>query len=403
VSEVLKISRARLLFVLGGMAALTPLSVDLYLPAIPSMSAALHATAAEGQMTVAAYMLGMCAGQLLYGRASDKYGRRPVLFAGLIVYILSSLGSALATNIETIVVLRLLQALGGCSTAVTSRATVFDVFDKHEGAKFLSTMVLIFGLAPLLGPVIGGWLTVGFGWRSTFWFLTLAGLAIAAGAYAFMPETKPRNTVQAQSSETLVQAYGAVLSNWPLMRSSLVTALGTAIILSFIATSPQLLMNVLHIPPEQFGFIFGINAVALIVSSQINRFLLSHFPPEALVGGAVVVVFCAGFALWLGAPYAQTLGIWTIIAPMCVIMGTLTIVNTNSTAIAQGHDRGRAGSVAAITGSMAFGSGSIAAAISGFVFDGTAGPLAVLVMTFMLIAGLLHISSLASNSRAPSH
>jgi DHA1 family bicyclomycin/chloramphenicol resistance-like MFS transporter len=218
-----------------------------------------------------------------------------------------------------------------------------------------------------------------------------------------MPETKPRNTVQAQSSETLVQAYGAVLSNWPLMRSSLVTALGTAIILSFIATSPQLLMNVLHIPPEQFGFIFGINAVALIVSSQINRFLLSHFPPEALVGGAVVVVFCAGFALWLGAPYAQTLGIWTIIAPMCVIMGTLTIVNTNSTAIAQGHDRGRAGSVAAITGSMAFGSGSIAAAISGFVFDGTAGPLAVLVMTFMLIAGLLHISSLASNSRAPSH
>jgi MFS transporter, DHA1 family, multidrug resistance protein len=403
VSEAPKISRARLLFVLSGMAALTPLSVDLYLPAIPSMSAQLHATAAQGQMTVAAYMFGMSVGQLLYGRASDKYGRRPALFVGLVVYILSSLGSALATNMETIVVLRLMQALGGCATAVTSRATVFDVFDRHEGAKFLSTMVLIFGLAPLIGPVIGGWLTVAFGWRSTFFFLTAAGVAIAAGAYAFMPETKPRNAPSSNPSETGLQAYGAVLSNWPLMRSALITALGTAIVLSFIATSPQLLMNALHVAPEHFGFIFGINAVALIVSSQINRFLLSRFPPEALVGGAIMVVFSAGLALWIGAPFAQNLGLCTIIAPMCVIMGTLTIVNTNSTAIAQGHDRGRAGSVAAIAGSMAFGSGAIAATVSGFIFDGTAGPLAILVMAFMAIAGLLHISSLTSRRRASSH
>ncbi len=191
-------------------------------------------------------------------------------------------------------------------------------------------MVLIFGLAPLIGPGHRRLADRRLGWRSTFYFLTIApGAAVALGAYAFMPETRGKN--HPQSGETAMQAYGAVLGNWPLMRSSLIVAFGTACLLSFIATSPQLLINVMHIPAGAIGLFLPASR------GRADRELSDQsLSARAFSAGSArwrrdfCRVLRPASHLWIVAPMLATLGVWAILAPICIIMGTLTIVNTNS-------------------------------------------------------------------------
>src|SRR5689334_21346210 len=169
-------SHHRIATILGALVALGPLSIDMYLPAFPELARAFRTDAASVQITLASYFVGLAIGQAFYGALSDRLGRKPPLYAGLVLYILASLGCLLAATIEMLIALRFVQALGGCAAMVIARAIVRDQFDERESARVLSLLMLVMGVAPILAPLLGGWLVVHSGWQAIFWVLAACGV-----------------------------------------------------------------------------------------------------------------------------------------------------------------------------------------------------------------------------------
>jgi DHA1 family bicyclomycin/chloramphenicol resistance-like MFS transporter len=381
-----------LTLVLGAMAMIGPFSIDMYLPAMPAMERDLQATTAEGQLTMSTYFLGMSLGQLLYGRASDKVGRRPVFFAGIALYIVASLICASTPNLPAIAAARLLQALGACSAIVIARAVIFDLYDAREGAQFLSRMVLVQGLAPIIAPIAGGWMAVTIGWRSIFYALAAAGAIIALITYLRLPETRTERALATSQGESMFAAYRAVLSNWPLMQASLAGSLASASFFTYLASASQLLIGTFGVAPEHFGYYFAANAVGFVIFAQINRALLTNMTPQDIMVRAIGGVLAAGIALLI-CTRIPGLGLWGLNVPMFLLVSAYAFIVPNALAIAQSYDRARTGAVAAVTGSISFSCGAAAAALSGLFFDGTATPMAIIIVIAAGVALLLRLTA----------
>ncbi len=368
-----------LFVLLGLMTATMPLATDMYLPALPDLERDLGASAAGGQLTLSSFFLGTAFGQLLYGRASDLYGRRPVLFFSLGLFIVSSLGCALAPALDSMIVLRLFQALGACGSVLIARAVVFDTVSAREGARFLSQLVLIQGLAPILAPLLGGWIVVVAGWRPIFYLLGALGLLLLLAAFFMLPETRTREQRGASHGETALQSYMAIITNWPLMRVSLAGSLAGASFFTYLSNAPQILIGNFHIPPDHFGYYFGANAIGLIGASQVNRVLLSHFPPERILRVSLVVTFAIALVLLMFSRVTG-FGPWPVLIPLFVLISSFAFVMPNAMAIAQERDQTRPGAVAAISGSVGFAAGAVSGGVSGLFADGTAGPMALVIV-----------------------
>jgi DHA1 family bicyclomycin/chloramphenicol resistance-like MFS transporter len=389
-SQARAISPGVLLVMLASMAALVPTSMDGYLPAIPSMVRDVNASAAAGQLTLASFFLGLAIGQLFYGRSADRFGRRPVFFAGASLYIGASLGCALAPNIETLIAMRFFQAIGACAATVISRAVIFDLYDSRKGAQFLSHMLLIQGMAPLLAPLIGGWIIAAYGWRPIFFMLTGIGVLLVLGVYLFLPETRTAEDRKFSSGETAIGSYLAVLRNGPLMQVTLAGAFGSAAIFAYLSNAPQLLIETYKIPPEQFGYYFGVNVVGFIAFAQINRRLLSKHTTTYILNRATILAALSAFVMLLCSLMTEW-GKFAVLIPLFITMSFYAFIMPNATALAQGYDLKRPGAVAAVGGSLTFATASLVAALSSFTFNGTATPMAAVMMTSALVALALRI------------
>jgi DHA1 family bicyclomycin/chloramphenicol resistance-like MFS transporter len=370
---------SRTLFVLlGAMIAMLAISFDLYLAALPRMGHELDAQPAAVQWTLSSFFIGLAIGQLLYGPVSDRIGRRPPLFFGIGLFIAASLGCALAPNIESLIALRFLQALGASAAATIARAIVGDLFELREGARFMSQLVLIQGLAPIFAPYLGGWIVVTAGWRAVF--LALAGYAalVCAAAFLRLPETRTPEAAHAMRAETTQASYLAVLRNGPLMRAAAVGALTSSALFAYISYAPHLLITTFKIPTEQFGLYFGANAVGLVCGAQLNRALLGRMHPHEILNRSTIVIFALALVLVMGARF-PIFGMWTVLAPLFFIISFFPLVAPNAAAIALWADRPRAGAVAAVTGALAFAAGAAASGLSGAFYDGTAAPMAIVI------------------------
>jgi len=361
-SSALRRSLPGWLVLMGALTAIGPFSIDMYLPAFPAIASNLGVSQGEVERTLAAYLIGLACSQIFYGPLADRFGRRLPLMFGLALYVIASIGCALAPSVEALTLWRVVQALGGAAGIVIPRAVIRDHYDTQQSARALSMLMLIMGLAPILAPLIGGqllWLT---GWRGMFWLMMLIGIALLACVLFIMKESLAPERVTPLRMGNILGNYAALIRHRGFLAHSLAGGLGQAGMFAYIIGSPRVFMEIYGIAPQYYGFFFGANALALIVGSQVSARLLRHYVPQQLQRAAQTVLLLASLvALIIALSGAMTLPLLMI----CLMsyMASQGFVNPNSAALALAEQGARLGAASALLGTLQLSSGAIAGSI----------------------------------------
>lgn len=383
----------RLVLLLGALTAFGPMSIDMYLSSFPSIARTLQTGPEQTQATLAAFFAGMAIGQIVYGPASDRFGRRLPLLVGIGVFFAASVVCALAPNIETLIAARFVQALGGCAGPVIARAVVRDRFSHTDTARVLSLMTLIMGLAPVLAPQLGGVVQYFGGWRGVFWTLVGFGALIGLWVTISLAESRSPETEAQARSENPLRAYVALFGMRRLMGYAIAGALNGAVLFTYISGAPDLVMGTYGHSPLVFNLIFAFNAVGIIGASQVNRLLLRRSLPDQVLSKASIASIVAALLLTLAA-WTGWGGQWTVLPLLFCALSIYGLMGGNTMAGALRVDPRRAGSISALMGSASFGAGALASWAGGLLHDGTPRPVAA-VMFACLVGSALAIFFLA--------
>jgi DHA1 family bicyclomycin/chloramphenicol resistance-like MFS transporter len=368
----------RLAAILGSLTAMGPLAIDMYLPALPTIGRELATSASSVQVSLAVYFIGIACGQAFYGPLSDRFGRKPALYFGLIVFVLASAGCAGAASIEALVLFRFLQALGGCAPLVIPRAVVRDYFDERGSARMLSVLMLVMGLAPILAPLIGGQLLIRLGWRSVFWLLAAYGAAALVLAALFLPESLAPDRRRRQPIGAVLAIYGRLLRDRRYMGYVASGGLIFSGLLAYIAGSPYIFIELFDVPPDRYGLYFGMNAIGIISASQVNRWLAGRVDPRRILRYVLPVSMASGLMLLVDASTGMG-GFAGLLVPLFCFIASHGFVMPNTTALAMAPHGSVAGSASALLGTVQFVLGATAGTLVGVLGNGSAVPLAVVI------------------------
>ena len=372
-----------MVILLGSLTAFAAISIDMYLPSLPAISAGFHAPPGAAQATLETFFAGLAIGQFFHGPASDRWGRRGPLFAGVALYVVASAWCAMAPSLPMLCVARFFQALGGCAGPVIARAIVRDKFAHRQGARILSQLMLVMGVAPILAPLAGSGLLAFGGWPMIFWFLAAFGTVVGVWMFFALGETRSPETAQQARGESPLSAYWILLGKRQLVGYTLAGALNAAALFAYLAASPSLLIETYHIPASQFGIVFGINAMGLISMSQVNAHLLRNHSPEAiLVRSRIASIVCA--VVLAADAYSGFGGMWGVLIPLFLVMSSFGLVGANTQAAGLNVDPTRAGSISALMGGASFASAALVSALTGVLHDGTARPMAAVILIAIL-------------------
>lgn len=367
----------RMVLILGALSAFGPLAIDFYLPAFPAMAQAFATDEKHVQTTLAAYFLGLSLGQLAYGPVADRFGRRIPLLFGVALFTLASLACAYAPNLDTLILARFVQALGGCAGMVLSRAIVSDKCDPVASAKVFSQLMLVMGLAPILAPMLGGVLVNVAGWQSIFLTLSLFSAACLVAVGLGLPESLPAHMPRQPLSGALRQ-YLRLLADRVFVGHALTGGIAIAGMFAYIAGSPFVFIKLYGVPAEHYGWLFGTNAAGFILVAQINARLLAKRGPAFLLVRAVWLYLAAGLVL-LGVAALRPAHLWPLLVPLFVCISSLGCIIPNASACAMSGQGARAGSASALMGCLQFSVAAGAAALVGLLHDGSAVPMTLVV------------------------
>jgi DHA1 family bicyclomycin/chloramphenicol resistance-like MFS transporter len=368
----------RLALILGALTAVGPLAIDMYLPALPTIAREFGVAASVVQSSLAAYFVGIAIGQAFYGPLSDRLGRKPVLYFGLALFMVSSIGCAQAGSVDALIAFRFLQALGGCAPIVIPRAVVRDHFDQAGSVRMLSVLMLVMGLAPILAPLIGGQLLVHFGWRAVFWLLTAYAAVWLVVVATLLPESLPSARRLRQPLKDVLIVYWRLARDRRFIGHALSGALIFAGLLAYISGSPFVFIELFQVPPERYGLFFGTNAVGIIVASQVNRWLVGRVDTARILAVVLPVAMTAGLILVVDA-YSGFGGFAGILVPLFCYIACHGFVLPNTTALAMAPHGKVAGSASALLGTFQFVLGAVAGSLIGAFANGTAVPMAAVV------------------------
>ncbi|ATP48407.1 Bcr/CflA family drug resistance efflux transporter [Pseudomonas putida] len=367
----------RMVLILGALSAFGPLAIDFYLPAFPAMAQAFATDEKHVQATLAAYFLGLSIGQLAYGPVADRFGRRKPLLFGVALFTLASLACAYAPNLDTLVLARFVQALGGCAGMVLSRAIVSDKCDPVASAKVFSQLMLVMGLAPILAPMLGGVLVNLAGWQSIFLALSLFSAACLLAVSLGLPESLPADMPRQPLSGALRQ-YLRLFNDRVFLGHALTGGIAIAGMFAYIAGSPFVFIKLYGVPAEHYGWLFGTNAAGFILVAQVNARLLAKRGPAFLLVRAVWMYLAAGLVL-LGVAALRPSQLWPLLVPLFVCIASLGCIIPNASACAMSGQGARAGSASALMGCLQFSVAAGAAALVGLLHDGSAVPMTVVI------------------------
>ncbi|WP_426368722.1 Bcr/CflA family multidrug efflux MFS transporter [Streptomyces sp. E-08] len=374
--------------VLGGLTALPPLSMDMYLPALPEVTGALRAPAATVQLTLTACLAGMALGQLVVGPMSDKWGRRRPLLIGMAVYVLATAVCALAPTAELLIGFRLLQGLAGAAGIVIARAVVRDLYDGVEMARFFSTLMLISGVAPIIAPLIGGQILRITDWRGVFYVLAVIGVLLTLIVWRFLHETLPPERRHEGGVGQALRTMRGLLADRVFTGYMLTGGLAFAALFAYISASPFVIQDLYGASPQTFSLLFGLNSVGLVAVGQINgKLLVGRVSLDKALGFGLGTLLLAAVALTLMTTgvFGET-GLAPIAAGLFVLMSAMGLAMPNTNAQALMRTPHAAGSASALLGTSSFLIGAVASPLVGIAGEHTAVPMAVVQLGCAVLA-----------------
>ena len=369
--------RVRLLLILGALSAFAPLSIDMYLPALPALGRGFGVSAAQVQLTLSACLLSLALGQLVAGPLSDALGRRRPLLVGVAAYTVASLLCVLAPSVGALVAVRFVQGLAGAAGIVIARAVVRDRYAGVAAARYFSLLMLVNGLAPILAPVIGGQLLRVTSWRGVFVVLAAIGALLLLATASGLDETLAPADRHTGGLPATLATFRRLLADRFFVGYALSSGLSFAAMFAYIAGSPFVLQDIYGLSPQLFSLVFGVNALGIMAASQINGRLVDRAPLPRLLAVGLAMTALGGIAVL--AAVLGHVGLIGVTPALCVVVSSQGIVLPNATSLAlSGHPR-TAGSASALLGVLQYVIGAAAAPLVGVGGTATALPMAAVI------------------------
>lgn len=366
-----------LLWLITGCLMLQPLSTDLYLASLPSMTSDFDVSPAAVQQTLSLFVIGFGAAQLVSGPLSDRFGRRPVLLGGVFLYLLAGLACAAAPGLDWLVAGRFVQAIGCCTAVVVARAIIRDAYSPTDGVRVLAKASSMLSVAPILGPILGGYLQVTHGWRAAFGVLALAGAILGIAAWRFLRESNRTPNRDAMRPRQLGGAYREVIRTPAFWVYALPGAISYAAIFAFISGTPFVLIRVLGVPPDQFGFLFAFGCCGYLSGTLICQRLLHRIGMQRALMLGTTIGLCGGLG-FLGLALADVHHWALVIASQFVVMMAHGINFPCTQAGALAPFPRQAGAAAGVYGSLMMLTALLSGTWVGASHDGTLLPLAII-------------------------
>jgi len=376
-----------LIIILGLLTAISPFSIDMYLPGFRDIAASLHTTVATVSLSLSSYFVGISIGQLLYGPLLDRHGRKRPLYFGLLLYILSSAACTQVHHINSLILLRFIQALGGCGATVAAMAMVRDIFGPKESAKVFSLLLLVIGASPMLAPTAGSYIISLFGWRAVFIVLLIMAVLITLLTIIGLPESYQPDESFSLRPKPILKNFLSVLGERAFLTYSISGSLAFAGLFAYVSGSPIVFMDVYHVDKKTYGWIFAGLSIGFIGLSQFNTLLLKKYSSEQIIRVALLAQVAISLLFWAGN-VAGWWGLPQTLFFLFFLLGSIGFCNPNAAALALAPFSRNAGIASALLGAMQMGTGALASVAVSVFSNGTATPM-IGVMAVSSVLALL--------------
>ena len=376
-----------LLFILlGAIAAMTPLAIDMYLPAMPNIAKDLVVAESAVQMTLSVYIGAFAIGQLIHGPLADSFGRKPVLLIGIVFFAIASIFSAMVNSIETLMVARGFQGFAGAAVAVIIQAIVRDMFDREDFTRVMSFVTLIMTIAPLVGPLLGGHISVWLGWRAIFIILTVIAILIGIAVLRKIPETLSEKNKQSLRFGVVTRNYLSLFKDPVAMGLILCSAFSFSGMFAFLTAGSFVYIDVYGVKPDHFGYFFGFNIIAMMVMTSLNGRLVKKVGSHFMLRLGLAIQFLAGIGLFVSLLTGPEF--WQLVLFIALYISTLSTIGSNASGLLLSHYPNMAGTASSLSGSLRFGISSLIGGIVA-VFPASITLSMVAMMAFCAIASAL--------------
>ena len=366
-------SSFKIVFILGLLAMLMPLSIDMYLPALPVISAQFGVPAGSAQMTLSTYILGFAIGQLLYGPMADSLGRKPVILGGTLVFAGAAVACALAQSIDQLIIMRFFHGLAAAAASVVINALMRDVYPKEEFSRMMSFVMLVTTIAPLVAPMVGGAVLVWFSWHAIFWILAVAALLASAMIFFFIDETLPVERRQKFHIRTTMGNFASLFRHKRVLSYMLASGFSFAGMFSFLSAGPFVYIELNHVSPQHFGYYFALNIVFLFVMTIINSRFVRRVGAINMFRAGLWIQFV--MAIWMVVSAFLGIGFWALVVGVAVFVGCVSMISSNAMAVILDEFPHMAGTASSLAGTFRFGIGAVVGALLSMATFNTAWPM----------------------------
>lgn len=387
-----------LILILGSLAALGPFSIDMYLPGFVDIAKDLKSTESTVALSLSSFFIGISAGQLLYGPLLDKFGRKKPLYFGLALYIFASFLCLAVTDVNQLIVLRFVQAIGSCATAVASVAMVRDLFSVEESPKVFASLMLVIAVSPMLAPTAGGYLISALGWKYVFVFLGLMAVLMLLASIFKLPESYKPDPGYSLKPKPILTNFYTVLKEPQFYTYALISSITFSGLFAYVSSSPQVFMKIYEVSKTGYGWIFALLSVAFIGSSQVNSLILKWFTSKKIVTWALIAQ-CVFSLIFLIFALNNLLNLYSTIGFIALFLACLGLINPNAAALSLAPFTKNAGSASALMGALQMGLGALASVMVSLFSEHSVVPMplvmtaAAFIALFCLLIGRRFITS----------